>query len=476
MNADGGDFYSLTGVSDALAKELSNERLDVDENENRNNAEEQNQNESNENQETAEENQNNQTTDQYNQQTDEKQENMSINVFNNEILPNNTEKRENDEDDENNEENVPDTVDKMSQNEPVKSSFESPGNIDSDYGVAGFNVVDDVNLIPECALNMTLDLNTLQPLETPAKDLDEVTKALQAFHDKGVLPAFHLRQKVLQYLERQKVNALVKLKYSEAKEAQDDIQKITSGIVAEDTESAHLERIQHYEEKIQEAEQNLADTLKETEDMLKRKMKVNQEKRNQLKSHQVTELDDFEQRWNNEDFLKKFAKPSNELMKLRTVERALVGGRDFLAAEETRQRIELLEASESETAQEKAEQSMEREQDRLMMKHQRELAAFDELAQREIKDIEREQKVKTETIGNRLAKLRNSLAELKKRKPLPPLPQTPASAPPESTITPRTTKRYNVYKCVARNPKITIKPLGKAAAKRRSVLTKAAKF
>lgn len=446
MSNDGGDFYSLTGVSAALARDIEEKMAGEEEESNQLQNTEENQENKNENEIPPQDNENNETIE-----------------TSNELELNETAKEENIE-----------KVDKMSQNVPSKSSFESPGEIDSGYSVPGFNVVDD--LIPEVALNMTLDLNTLTPLETPPKDLEECTKAIQLFHQKGQLPEFHLRQKVLQYLERVKVNALVKLKYSEAKEAQDDIVAITSACIAEDSEAAHAERISHYEEKIAEAEQNLIDANKETEELLKRKQKQSQEKQNQLKQHQADELDDFEQKWNDEDFLRRFAKPSNELMTLRSVERALVGGRDFLGAEEARAKIEYLEQVESETAQGKAEQSMAREQDKLLLKHQRELAAFEELAQREINDIERDGKMKRETIENRLAKLRSSLAELKKRKPLPPLPQSPASAPPESTITPRTTKRYNVYKCAARNPKITIKPLGKIAAKRRSALTKTVKI
>ena len=75
----------------------------------------------------------------------------------------------------------------------------------------------------------------------------------------------------------------------------------------------------------------------------------------------------------------------------RSIERAHVAGGDFAGAEE---KIEMMEFAESEQLQKRAEESMACEQNRLIEKQIKEMNAFDELGQRMIGDIEREQEEK----------------------------------------------------------------------------------
>ena len=78
----------------------------------------------------------------------------------------------------------------------------------------------------------------------------------------------------------------------------------------------------------------------------------------------------------------------------RSIERAHVAGGDFAGAEEKRLKTEMMEFAESEQLQKRAEESMACEQNRLIEKQIKELNAFDELGQRMIGDIEREQEEK----------------------------------------------------------------------------------
>ena len=103
------------------------------------------------------------------------------------------------------------------------------------------------------------------------------------------------------------------------------------------------EKIEQHEPKLNDTTKRLEDVEYETKEMISKEKNALSGKRYTLERQHVHELDQFEERWNDETFLKKFAKPSNELNGLRSIERTLVAGRDFAGAEETRAKIEMLE-------------------------------------------------------------------------------------------------------------------------------------
>ena len=356
--------------------------------------------------------------------------------------------------------------------EPI--SFPDPS-CDQENGKyeSGLKVTD--NFVPQIAQNMFLNISDLPPLETTVEQENECNKLIEEFKTQKKLPPFSYQKKLLQYLQRQKVNALVQLKYKEAQDIQETITALSASINQDEITAYQNERIEQLEQKLNESIKKLEDVEYETKELISREKFELRGKRENLEKQHEHELDLFEERWNDEGFLKKFAKPSNELTGLRSIERALVAGRDFAGAEETRLKIEMMELAESEQAQKRAEESMVREQNRLIEKQIKELNAFDELAQRMIGDIEREQEEKKQTITNRIDNLKQAIDVMKNTKKtivLPPVASTPASAPPELSITPRTSKRYNIYKCIPRNPKITVKPPGKTAAVRRKAQEK----
>ena len=356
--------------------------------------------------------------------------------------------------------------------EPISFSENEEQNTQQNEYETGLKVSDD--FVPQIAQNMFINIEDLPPLETSFEQSNECMNYLDDFKKKGKIPPYTVRPRIMQFLQRQKVNALVKLNYKEAQETQETITKLMEVFNEEEIAAYQHEKIEQLEQKLNDTTKRLDDLEYETKDRISKEKYMLSGKRETLERQHEHELDQFEVRWNDETFLKKFAKPSNELNSLRSIERALVAGRDFAGAEETRAKIEMLEHAESEQAQKRAEEAMVREQNRLIEKQIKELNAFEELGKRMISDIEREQEEKKQTLSNRIDNLKQAIKVAKETKNvmLPPVASSPASAPPELAITPRTSKRYNIYKCIPRNPKITVKPLGKTAAIRRKTQEK----
>jgi len=357
-------------------------------------------------------------------------------------------------------------------NNEEESINENEQKIDED----GIEVVD--NYVPPTAyfsiLSPEPDLSSLPPLETTPEQDAECAEWLREFQASQKAPPHSRRTKLIQYLQRLKVNALVQLKYSEASKIQEQITKLHSMINEADQTDNIQQRITSLEEKINETSLKLEEANRESEKQIEKELIAQQSRRDAIIAIQNTELDSFEEQWNNEEYLRKFAKPSAKLLQLRNVERTFVMMKEFDKADGVRKEIEEMEREESQIAQSRAEDTMKRYQKKLLEKHGSELQQFDLVCRRSMEVLQKNNNMKRDSILARQAKLSIELETLKKRKPslLPPL-VTPSNQKEsqEQVITPRTAQRYNVYKAVTRNPKITVKPLGSFMGRKKTRLS-----
>jgi hypothetical protein len=186
------------------------------------------------------------------------------------------------------------------------------------------------------------------------------------------------------------------------------------------------------------------------------------ERRRQIDQQHEQELIRFEDKWNNEDFLLRFAKPSGFLLEVKKIERTLVISKDFEKAESYRKQAAALELAESGSAQQRAEREMKICHERLLQRQAIELDFFEDAclrakfrfnAQREMAFSKL--KVRQMSVQTEIERKRNS------RETLPPLVPGVGAIGSESPImTPRTVQRFSAYKTCENRPKIVVKPLG----------------
>jgi hypothetical protein len=170
----------------------------------------------------------------------------------------------------------------------------------------------------------------------------------------------------------------------------------------------------------------------------------------------------FEDKWNDEEFLRQFAKPSSHLLALKRVERSLVLAKDFDRAEAAKKEVARLEKEESFEAQKRAEGEMKKRQVRLLEKQAAEKHLCLEAAEKAMVVIESERLVLLEGLLSRQIKLTGELEAAKTTKPsaLPPLKSKRGKERDDVVMTPRTAQRYAAFKTVVHRPKVTVKPLG----------------
>jgi hypothetical protein len=185
-----------------------------------------------------------------------------------------------------------------------------------------------------------------------------------------------------------------------------------------------------------------------------------------LLQRHATELRAFEDRWNDSEHLRKFAKPSSSLLEIKQIERSMVLTKMFDQAHSFKQKVRALEKVESGWAQDRAVSEMEKERDKLLRKQQLELENFDLHCARQTEVIRQAQELKKSAFNARQTKLASEIEDWTTH----PATSLPLSSPPifpKEVMTPRTAKRYSAFKRIAKPPVITVEPLGRVAPTKR---------
>jgi hypothetical protein len=305
-------------------------------------------------------------------------------------------------------------------------------------------------------------LSQLPPLGTSA-ELDSENKYLyNNYTRRDRLPDRDRRTQLIQHIQRQKVNAIVAHRFDEAQNYQTLLVSLQDSISEQDVRQRNRARLEDLDGKLQETNQKILGIKKETKHRLKTEVQEQAERRQQLVLKHGEELDDFEDHWNNPEFLMKFAKPSGRLLEMKRQERSMILTKLFGQAEVLKKKVHDLEKDESQVAQNRAVYEMDKARSKMLEKHHLELRNFEQHCARQLEIIRQEQDLKMKPLLARQTKLMAEIDEWKMNPPtaLPPM----ASALPElrhqSVMTPRTAQRYSAFKAVSKQPRVVVRPLG----------------
>jgi hypothetical protein len=265
---------------------------------------------------------------------------------------------------------------------------------------------------------------------------------------------------LVQYVQRQKVNALSVSNFVEAQNLQDIARRLVQAITAASARDYSQARIETLESKLQNLVGRLDDFHRETRARVRDRQAEHSERRSQLVSHHNGELGLFEEKWNSQDYLIRFAKPSPYLLQVKKIERSLVLAKNFEKAEEYRRQAAALERAESGTAQQRAERAMQVQHRQLIQKQLGELRAFDEWARRDLIMLQHTRQLELVALTARQVSLRNEIEMRKNSKVVPPTVAPSKGADDGAVMTPRTIQRFSEYKTCIKQPKIIVKPLG----------------
>ena len=178
-----------------------------------------------------------------------------------------------------------------------------------------------------------LEISSLQPLEN--SDQDSIfEKQLALFQKNGSIPDPSQFQGLIQYIHRKKVNSIISNNFREASKLQSTFQNLINAINESQVHDTLKTRIEEVERKIIETNHEIEELNQETKSAINSERYNLDQKKDEIIQNQETELDQFESKWNDEEFLRKFTKPSSSLIAKQSLQHSYVLMKDFDRAEE----------------------------------------------------------------------------------------------------------------------------------------------
>lgn len=321
---------------------------------------------------------------------------------------------------------------------------------------------------PTCVT--ALDLQNI--IEADCEDQDPVTQqALKRFQKTGRLSAHSDPPQMIHKLQKDRVTAILKGDYDGAKEYDEMSKRVSAAIAQAAVEEARAVKIEQTEEKLANAKKEY-DGLKSVNQQKKKDQEENlRQKLYVLSEQHDQEIATFEKKWNSEDFLRRFTKPSSQLLQMKAIERSMVVAKMFDQAKTLRRTALFTERREANEQQQRAKKEMEQERQRMVDRQAREFETLQhkchqlmEITMKQIETDERPCLRKIQRLERELDELKNgsvSVSAATARGGC--VTERGPKAEKNPLVSARTTFRYSAYKASTQSTKLKIQPLGAVA-------------
>lgn len=226
---------------------------------------------------------------------------------------------------------------------------------------------------------------TKMNIEIPKKEEREEDERIVAYKEllnEGIPPPPHLIAPVQMMLNRAYVRALKTENYDEGIKI-DRAMKINGGKIEENLVTQRRnDRMQTIHYRLSQAENDYVNKDKEWKEIFDGFYQEQNQLREELKTRQQQEEDEFANRWGDPSNFKTYNKPSPALLQLRKIQKEYAMARDFENAKIVRKQADDLQKQETENAERRALDAMLLEHQKLEEKHKKEITCFNEKEKR----------------------------------------------------------------------------------------------
>jgi hypothetical protein len=324
-------------------------------------------------------------------------------------------------------------------------------------GETGMTVHDDITTPKNCCVH---SVSHLPPLVT-SDEKDAISECLLSrFVESRAIPSVDRRLQLIQYLQRQKVNALCSNNILEARRLHNILQEFQRVLLRVRAQDFHEQRLDALEKKQRDTANSLAQFREETDLMIQDEQQRQAERHMQLSTEHDLLRQDFDSRWNRGNYLLRFAKPSPYLLQINKIEWSLVLSKDLEQAELYRVMVTQLEKAESEAAQRRAQTEMRGQQERMIARQEAEVRALEELGVKNMELLKSQREQQERALVVRLHTVESELEVVRATRPLSLPPMRSSWKVEESSMTPRTLQRYAAFKTNVKQPRVIVRPLG----------------
>ena len=242
--------------------------------------------------------------------------------------------------------------------------------------------------------------------------LQETARSQQAIHNfltHGIVPAALQRQKVAQYIKKQQVDSMLNGDYHEAAHYFRICNKFVDACKVTRDTSNDDERKQAMKEEIYQLEYKIDDINTAIDAKLEAVRQEGETMRTNADQKHEDDVRNFIEKWENEDALISFSKPSFTLQELRRKEKQAILGKNYEAASRLKNEADELEQQETAKAQKLAQQTLEKERTVIEEKYNRQLESINKTITYKTNKLETKRHQQIHPIKCRIKKIQHDI-------------------------------------------------------------------
>ena len=193
-----------------------------------------------------------------------------------------------------------------------------------------------------------------------------------------------------QYVEGQMRDAALGQRYEYGAKMELADEMMDKFLLFDDSEIQREKKRKEAEDKLLETKGRLIEVNKEWDEKISKWRSDQSQRVNELEAEHNAQIEEFEKRWADPNYLTQFNKPSQQLLNLRQVEQTLAMSKLFERAQQTKIRADKLQKEEVAEAQKRAVAVMRNEFDTMEAKQKREMECLLQYTKRNVEFMEQE--------------------------------------------------------------------------------------
>lgn len=285
----------------------------------------------------------------------------------------------------------------------------------------------------------------------------EIDSHIDLLINRFVAPPKEFRNPILQLLNRRRVASMVAGDYDDAEEQDKALQIYFQVVQAENNKEDEDSRIDQLFHRYQQLKKDYKDISDKWDAKIEDYSNQEQQRYDQLLIKQKEEQDDFHKRWADPEYLRPFNKPSARLLQMREQERAMAVSRMYQQAKIMKQAADKVQREETEEAQARILQSMEREWNRMMQVQETDRQKYTSHKAKYMAFLENEKQKELKSTVNALNQIKSKKDLLSSTK------QSSAAITKSAQIiesqSPRTHKKYSTFRSEKKKTKLDVQPI-----------------
>ena len=298
---------------------------------------------------------------------------------------------------------------------------------------------------------------------------EQVEEALEELRTNKKRPRKAIAEYVMARINRDKVDALYNRDYDKAEECD----RLAAIISQKEAEEQQQKAATDWTCDLEERSNEIQDKYKQRMDYWKTRLmctdKECESKISELQSVQLQEVNEFKAKWQSEEFVRQFNKPSVRLLQLRDIEKKLALQRKYTEAKQMKKMADDVQKQEERDIQRQLQEKMKSDYTKLRQRHKSEIAKLERFYSEQEQDIRLKMKRELDGLEKAMKAMEMKQNAPVKRRYYTPKPRAAddiTSMEPTSTIpTPRTLQRFTQYRN-ERNGTLRIAPMDEATMSR----------